>query len=832
MKELLLTITLILNGYLFYYLYSRRDYRRRFEYISTYITLASSMVWIATNLLFLISDPSKLYWAAILSYISAIFSLFGVLFFLVAFNNEGLGHKQQVYLSVHIMLAIVLSAYVSIPGLVLREIITTENSFLYVTTPYLNLYGLYIFFLFANIVFIGVRTFRRFTQEQRARAQLFLYSSILAIFWSIIFNLLLPMFDQYQYTWLGPFSMAFWVASMIYSIVRYRLFDIRFGIGYTIYSLISGSIAIAFFYIVYLLQTALWESIFTRQAILSGLFLAVLYIRIQKFADNFIYKRIERYFIYSGVDPYQIVQDLSRNLSISLSLSEISKQITSSITRFIDIKKISLVALGSDNDSKPFIKGIEDEAPVENLESDITGFIFNWQKFMNSKVLIRAELETKALKNNELQKLLQFLEKYGFEIGVPLVSVAPEELVTGAILIGKQEQNRPYTDKEIMFFQDISQISSVSISRALLHQEVQQFNLTLQKKVDSATKELTERNEELEDLYKNLEDIYKKEKDLMDVAGHEFRTPASILKNNLYLLKKRLDEIQKGKPDEKVQKYLDRLMEGTDRQIKLVDTFLESARIDNERFEIQVESVNLTEMVTTAVSEMKTFATQKNLGIMYTPPEKQIIAEVDKIRIREVIDNLLNNALKYTKQGHLEPRLEETERTVRFSVKDTGIGIKPEDRALLFKKFSRVDNYIGGEEGSIVRPGGTGLGLFVAKTIIDAHGGVITVDSTPGAGSTFTFEIPKFQPSYVKRMQEMGSGVYKPQASPEVAPGVATMKTEVVPEVAPAVATDMTMRSTVTPNQEVFHSEKTQASQTISNSVPNNTLPVNPQNEG
>ncbi len=154
-----------------------------------------------------------------------------------------------------------------------------------------------------------------------------------------------------------------------------------------------------------------------------------------------------------------------------------------------------------------------------------------------------------------------------------------------------------------------------------------------------------------------------------------------------------------------------------------------------------------------AVADIKGLAKKKGLEVTFRNPGKKIFAEVDVVRVREVIDNLLSNSVKYTKAGYIEVSITEDDASIAFSIKDTGIGIKKEDQALLFKKFSRVENYIGGEEGSIVRPGGTGLGLYVAKTIVDAHSGTLTVESEIGKGSTFTFTIPKHQPSYVRRTE-------------------------------------------------------------------------------
>jgi signal transduction histidine kinase len=117
--------------------------------------------------------------------------------------------------------------------------------------------------------------------------------------------------------------------------------------------------------------------------------------------------------------------------------------------------------------------------------------------------------------------------------------------------------------------------------------------------------------------------------------------------------------------------------------------------------------------------------------------------EADKSRIRQVIDNLISNAIKYTAKGWVRVWLADAGETVRFYIKDTGVGIAPKDKKRLFKKFSRIKSKAQGRH--VVRPGGTGLGLYVAKEILKLHKGDIKVQSRgiPGEGSLFTFHVPK-----------------------------------------------------------------------------------------
>ena len=138
------------------------------------------------------------------------------------------------------------------------------------------------------------------------------------------------------------------------------------------------------------------------------------------------------------------------------------------------------------------------------------------------------------------------------------------------------------------------------------------------------------------------------------------------------------------------------------------------------------------------MEELSGTAKKKNLILQYKPPVKPMIKiKMDEEKIRQVVMNLIDNGIKYTKQGSVTIKLEQAEKKVIFSVADSGMGIRPEDMVNLFKKFSR------GTGTSLIHTEGTGLGLFVARMMIEAHKGKIWAESDgEGKGSRFCFELP------------------------------------------------------------------------------------------
>lgn len=265
---------------------------------------------------------------------------------------------------------------------------------------------------------------------------------------------------------------------------------------------------------------------------------------------------------------------------------------------------------------------------------------------------------------------------------------------------------------------------------------------TFFKSKNEAEERLREKNRQLQRLYDDIHGLYEKEKDLIDMAGHEIRTPASIAKNHLHLLEKHLRNKHPKSKDEKTTKYLRRLEESIERQISIINTFLETTRIENNQFVLQKSPHNLIDIAERAVEDYRRVSEEKGLKLTFVKKESEIISDVDVVRIREVMDNLLENAIKYTQKGKVEVKALSKDNYFHFEVSDTGIGISKEDQKKIFQKFWRVDSNIGKGGDLLVKPGGTGLGLFVSKRIIDEHGGEIGVKSKKAGGSRFFFKLP------------------------------------------------------------------------------------------
>ena len=183
---------------------------------------------------------------------------------------------------------------------------------------------------------------------------------------------------------------------------------------------------------------------------------------------------------------------------------------------------------------------------------------------------------------------------------------------------------------------------------------------------------------------------------------------------------------------------LEKVYESNERLIQLVENLLNISRIESGRLQFDFKKLQLETLVKSVIEELSRSIIKKGLRFNYHKPAKPLpLARIDEEKIRQVVMNLIDNAVKYTKQGSITVKLAQTKNSVQFCVTDTGMGMSEEDQANLFKKFSR------GAGTSLVHTEGTGLGLYVAKSMILAHQGKIWAES-PGKdrGSKFCFELP------------------------------------------------------------------------------------------
>jgi signal transduction histidine kinase len=228
-----------------------------------------------------------------------------------------------------------------------------------------------------------------------------------------------------------------------------------------------------------------------------------------------------------------------------------------------------------------------------------------------------------------------------------------------------------------------------------------------------------------------IRDLEKAKTEFMSIASHELRGPMTVIKGYLTML----EGGSLGALAPNAMAILPLLIAKADEVNSMVEQMLEAARLEEGRFGLRKQQGDIVELTERAIDGVRPMLAKHELSAEL-PPEP-IYAEVDSERFQIVVKNLITNAIKYSAaEKPITVSVDRNGTTARVRVVDQGIGIAPEDQALLFAKFGRI------QSESTMHVGGSGLGLWLSREIARMHDGDIKVDSAEGEGSTFTFEVP------------------------------------------------------------------------------------------
>lgn len=426
--------------------------------------------------------------------------------------------------------------------------------------------------------------------------------------------------------------------------------------------------------------------------------------------DRFLFKR--------EYQPQELLASLAEVANSTLNEDELLKSVIDNLSRafhpeslaiFLTEKKGGDFILSAKNDHFwPVGHHLPPDDPlVELLERSKRGLVL--------KILRH------RFKDNKAIKTLEFLEA---AIAVPIYS---QEDLVGFMLLGIKKSGDDYNLSDLKILGAIADQLSIALVRARLYGELENFNLTLKEQVESATADLRAAN-------KRLSDLDRIKSDFISIASHKLRTPLTVIKGYVSMI---LDG-SFGRVPKNQKEALEKVFVSNERMVRLVDNLLEVYHIDSNKMKFNWQSIVLTDLASMIVNEFMASAKKKSLTLDFILPKGELpTVRADQEKIREVIINLLDNAIKYTAQGGIKVKLEQINHDVVFSCSDTGVGIRPEDISKLFQKFSRAPGI------SLIDTESTGIGLYVAKRIIGLHGGRIWAESAgENKGSRFSFALP------------------------------------------------------------------------------------------
>ena len=523
------------------------------------------------------------------------------------------------------------------------------------------------------------------------------------------------------YPW-SYLTLPLFIIIIAYAITRYRLMDISFIFRQSTIYLITISLFLLVLYFV-LIITAWYLQISIHWNLVTAAFLAsILMLSMFDIVRNFIARLVGRYFFSEVVDYQEVINDLTTQLAREIDLKKNLQIIKDALTKKMKLGGVRIVLF----DKK--LHTVESLVKA-GFSSDVSHFLlrdFLLEKGMVIEQELGFILETE--KDNEKRKKIGILKENMKRIkaSVCLVLMVGDEYI-GLILLGSKLSASAYTKEDMQALSVFSSQASIAIANAMLYQEVRDYSLNLKRKVNEQTKDIREKNE-------HLKKLLEMRSEFLNITSHQLRTPVSVIKGTLSMLRE-------GRLPEKDREHL--LETAYDKSVKLTDVvndILLASEMKSDKFKIDMERVQLAEVVQEVYEDKKEEAQNKGLELKLDLPSTKIGEVLSNAKyLKQVIYNLINNALQYTLKGSIIVKIEEGNDIILLRVIDTGIGIPKESLPKLFQRFSRAPNAVA------TFTDGSGLGLFIIKEIIDSHKGAkVYVESTElGKGTTFTVELPK-----------------------------------------------------------------------------------------
>ncbi len=576
--------------------------------------------------------------------------------------------------------------------------------------PLSPLYAFYLVSYFGLILPIFILSIKR-TKERAAKVRYeYVVAGILISFTLILFmNLVIPLvLSNYAFVGVGPYATLALIGAITYAIVKHRLFEMR--------ALVARSVA---YLLLTLILAALYGAVFLAVSILIfptdgsrmaqsitatalAILLAFTFQPIRKFTD----KMTDKFFYHDHYDSQDVLNNFSKILVSELDLDRILKRSLGTLSTDIHIQYAQLAIFDNDR-----IYRVEHHGKVPDRL-----MVGPEMKKLDKSLSIADELAV-TNSNREL------MDAHGIRVALMLRT---REQFVGYLLLGDKLSGENYSKQDIELLEIVVKQLAVAILNAKAYIEIQEFNKTLQARVDHATSRIRVAN-------RHLQELDKAKDEFISMASHQLRTPLTTIKGYLSMI---LDG-DAGEITPTQREFVDFAFGASERMVNLISDLLNVSRLSAGRFLIQAKPTDMEAMIRDEVRQLMSHATAKNIELIFTPPTKPIpMVELDENKTRQVVMNFIDNAIYYTKEGNVTLTLESIGDSVRLEVKDTGIGVPEKARKKLFSKFFRAEN------AQTVRPDGTGLGLYLARRVINDQGGTIIFDSVEGKGSTFGFELP------------------------------------------------------------------------------------------
>jgi signal transduction histidine kinase len=642
-----------------------------------------------------------------LAYLFAFLAISASALFTYYFLGRNKVYPKRIHITV--FLGMLAMSVLSATDLVAGTITKNGNALVFKSGPLIIIYLLSVILLFGIIIrnlFIVIKTGQ---PNQKNQAQIILGSFTTGILIGVIANLVIPLLshDNFAAARYGPPLLTFFLSTSItYAIVRKHLFDIRLVVARSAaYSLLLATTGGVYALIGFGLLGKVYpgnanspghEAVYALLAVVLAFTFQPLSGFFRKITDSVFYR--------DYYDPQSLLNALGAIMAREIELQRLSDKVLHELVGQMKVTKGFIVIV---DDDKIFFEAYTDLAR---------------NKYISMSALHNLDRGLVVRDIQENSGALSVYKEYDVQLSVGLSS--GNEFL-GFLLLGNKKSGDIYNATDIKTLKILANELAVAIHNAKSYTQIQNFNKTLQAKIEEATKQLRDANAHL----KELDEI---KNEFLSMATHQLNTPLTVVDGYLSMITDGTISEHKEQT-EILQKMLHRV-----RMMKhLVSDFLNVSRIEAGTFVIEPSPVDLNKLISEQVSELGPEAQEKEVFLRFFAPEHPLpLVEVDEQKISQAVMNMIDNAIYYTPKGNVSVYLDGDDQNIIFKVVDNGIGVPDIYKDKLFQKFARADN------AKKQRPSGNGVGLYLVKLVVEAHGGSIIFDSSEGKGSTFGFTIP------------------------------------------------------------------------------------------
>lgn len=613
-------------------------------------------------------------------------------------------HYIVTYVSVSLILAVA-----ALAGLFFRGYDWHEGNFTLNPSPLIGL------FIAHAVISIGMAIRHLLRRYKGARGVLknqllfLLVAATILLLLVPITNFILPVALKINFfVALSPLYTLLFAAVIAYAIVRQKLFDIRLVVATSAaYALSLITLGLVYGAVIFGISDLLFginSPQNATQQIINILLVVVLAFAFQPI-KNFFNHFTNNIFYRDAYDSQSVINDVNTVLTEQLSLEPITRTTLKIICSRLKISHGQIIVI---NHGKIYAQEEYGHSHTLLTEEEL--------KVFKKEVTLSEEMLAGAAKN--------VLEKHNL---TACLKMETKNSIVGYIFLSDKQSGNIYTKQDLRLLRILSDNIAIAVENAKAYEEIRRFNITLQQKIDDATKQLRQANTK-------LREIDEAKDEFVSMASHQLRTPLTVIKGYLSMLL----EGDMGKVTKQQKDTIQTAYDGAERMVFLIGDLLNVSRLQTGKFQIENQSTDLSAVIDHEVSHLQESAANHQLKLTYDKPKDFPKLMLDETKIRQVIMNFVDNAIYYTPAGgSIDVKLEEGAHDISFTVTDTGLGVPKSEQHHLFNKFYRAGN------ARKARPDGTGLGLYMAKKIIIAQGGALIFKSEEGKGSTFGFRIPK-----------------------------------------------------------------------------------------